>query len=80
MPDFSVKSPALNCTVSINDADPVVCMAALKDDTSLGPPLILNITTNPEYGFESGSRNVSTTDSYLYKIWTFGANDTINGF
>lgn len=58
MEHFSAKSPALNCTVSINNGDPKVCMASLDGDT-LGPPIGINITTLPEEDYDSGTSNLS---------------------
>ena len=74
--DFKVKSSALNCSVSIAGAAQVPCYATLDNEDITYTPVSFNISVYPD----NNESNFTTGVNYVFKVWTVGAKDGINGF
>ena len=55
-----------------------MCMASLDDEDITHKPVSFNITTFPDK--KNTNPNLTAGTVYIYKIWTVGADDGINGF
>lgn len=70
------RSPALNCSVSVNGAANVPCYATMDNEDITVTNVSMNISIFPE----NNTTKMATGSTYVVKIWTLGAEDGINGF